>query len=151
MVQETGAFPSLVLPLHALPSTQLSKRLAAEGRLFAEGELLMNTDERTDTATTGLNFVTSRPRWRSCAIWRGCWKELYQPKKHYQRIDRTASWLVPSGKHKPSLRKLLQLSRSFARIATSIGLDKDVDRSSGRCSRRWQCETHGHGDGHRSR
>ena len=126
MVQGTGAFPTLVLPLHALPSTTLSKRLAAEGRLFAEGELLMNTDERTDTATTGLNFVTSRPRVEIMRDLARVLTELYRPHKHYQRIDRTASWLVPAAKHKPSLRKLLQLSKSFARIATSIGVDKDV-------------------------
>ncbi len=62
MVQRSGAFPTLVLPLHALPNTQLSQRLRREGRLFREGVIEIVDGDRTDTATTGLNFVTERPR-----------------------------------------------------------------------------------------
>ncbi|MCZ7687656.1 MAG: radical SAM protein [Sandaracinaceae bacterium] len=86
MVQQTGAFPTLVLPLHALPGTQLARRLASEQRLF-RGGVVMNTDERTDTATTGLNFVTSRPRAEVLRDLAGVLEQLYQAENHYARVE----------------------------------------------------------------
>ncbi len=126
MVQETGAFPALVLPLHALPSTGLMRRLKEEGRLFGEGELRINRDDRTDTATTGLNFVTTRSR---VAIMRDLvrvLKELYEPKNHYARLRLTTSWFKPAAKYKPNLKELLQLGKAGMKIFTSLGVDREI-------------------------
>ncbi len=125
MVQNTGAFPALVLPLHALPKTQLAARLAREGRLFGGG-MVMNTDDRTDTATTGLNFVTTRPRTEILADLAHVLEELYDPTRHYARTKLTARQLKPSQKHKPSAREFGKMVGTFARIVRSIGIDPET-------------------------
>ncbi len=127
MVEETGAFPSLVLPLHALPNTQLSRRLAREGRLFGGG-IVVDDQDRTDTATTGLNFVTERPRTEILEDLARVLEQLYAPSNHYARTALIARQLKPNHKHRPNLAKTLQLARTFARIARSIGLDPTTRR-----------------------
>jgi radical SAM superfamily enzyme YgiQ (UPF0313 family) len=124
MVQRTAAFPTLVLPLHALPNTQLSRRLEREGRLFGDGHIAMNTKQRTDTATTGLNFVTVRPRTDIQRDLARVLNQLYQPEQHFERVMRTATQLRPSGKHKPPLSKLLRLLPGVYEILTTMGVDK---------------------------
>ncbi len=126
MVQQTGAFPTLVLPLHALPDTQLSRRLQKEGRLFAGGAVVMNTEERTDTATTGLNFVTSRPRVDILRDLAHVLEELYKPENHYARVALTAANLKPAYKQRPSFGQVLTLAKGFIKIATSLGLERET-------------------------
>lgn len=121
MVQRTGAFPSLVLPLHALPGTQLARRLAREGRLFG-GSIVVGNANRTDTATTGLNFVTDRPRTEILEDLASVLEQLYEPSNHYARSALVARQLRPNHKYRPGPAKVLQLARTFVRIAGSIGL-----------------------------
>lgn len=125
MVQETGAFPTLVLPLHALPNTQLSRRLAAEHRLF-RGGVVMNTDERTDTATTGLNFVTSRPRAKVLHDLAHVLEELYRPENHYARVEKVTRQIEARRKFRPSPKKLLQLAGAFVAIARKMTADRET-------------------------
>jgi hypothetical protein len=122
MVRETGAFPTLVLPLHAMPTTQLAGRLRRERRLFGGGVKITRKD-RTDTATTGLNFVTSRPRTEVLRDLARVLEELYEPNNQYERIALTRRQLRPSQKHLPGLKKMLQLVYSFVQIAFTVGLD----------------------------
>ena len=46
--------------LYALPNTQLTRRLAKEGRLFPNHDVMVSKDG--DQCTLGLNFETTRPR-----------------------------------------------------------------------------------------
>ncbi len=126
MIQDTGAFPALVLPLHALPSTGLSRRLQEEGRLFREGELRINRDDRTDTATTGLNFVTTRPRTTVMRDLIHVLDQLYDPKNHYERLAMTISQLKPSPKFTLGLAEYVQMGLAGMRIFTSIGMDREL-------------------------
>jgi radical SAM superfamily enzyme YgiQ (UPF0313 family) len=127
MVQKTGAFPSLVLPLHALPGTQLARRLAREGRLFG-GSIVVGNADRTDTATTGLNFVTGRPRTDILEDLASVLELLYEPRHHYARTALVARQLRPGHKYRPDAAKTVQLARTFLRIARSIGLDPATRR-----------------------
>lgn len=127
MVQETGAFPTLVLPLHALPGTQLARRLASEQRLF-RGGVVMNTDERTDTATTGLNFVTSRPRAEVLRDLAGVLEQLYQAENHYARVETITRQLSAKRKFRPPPKKLLQLAGAFVNIARKMTADRETAR-----------------------
>lgn len=123
MVQETGAFPTLVLPLHALPGTQLARRLARESRLFGDG-IVMNTDERTDTATTGLNFVTTRPRAEVLRDLAHVLEELYRPENHYARVEKLTEQLSARRRFRPSAKKTLSLARAFVSIARTMTTDR---------------------------
>ncbi|MBX3273091.1 MAG: B12-binding domain-containing radical SAM protein [Sandaracinaceae bacterium] len=124
MVQRTAAFPTLVLPLHALPNTGLSRRLAREGRLFAAFE--MTEEERTDTATTGLNFVTARPRVEVLRDLARVLDTLYRPETHYARVARITERLETRYAFVPPPKKLAQLSLAFARIATQMTRDRET-------------------------
>lgn len=115
MLQRTGAFPTLILPLHALPSTALERRMREEGRLFADGRVAMNTTQRTDTATTGLNYVTERPRAQILRDLITVLEQAYEPKKSYQRIDKTLKQLRPKPRYKPDLAELMSYVRAFVR------------------------------------
>lgn len=126
MVQASGAFPTLVLPLHALPGTGLSRRLAREGRLFKEGVISNESQDRTDTATTGLNFITSRPRDEVLEDLAHVLEELYSPENHYARADRTIDQLVCARKFMPPLRKLLHLATRVPHIVKLVGLDREA-------------------------
>lgn len=123
MVKRTGVFPTLVLPLHALPNTQLARRLAREGRLF-DGGLRMNTDRRTDTATTGLNFRTIRPRAAILRDLAHVLEELYRPENHYARVALVTRQLRTRHAFRPPLRKMLGLVRAFAGIAGDMTRDR---------------------------
>lgn len=123
MVEKTGAFPTLVLPLHALPNTQLSRRLEREGRLFRDGVIGIEDEGRTDTATTGLNFITSRPRVEVLRNLCEVLGRLYAPKTHYRRVALITRQLETARKFKPSLRKLLGLTGALLKILWRVGLD----------------------------
>ncbi len=127
MVQKTGAFAALVLPLHALPNTQLAARLAREGRLFGGG-MVMNTNDRTDTATTGLNFVTQRPRTEVLRDLANVLEQLYEPKNHAARVALVVSQLEPNHAHKPPLAQVPKLALTFLRVARTIGADPKTRR-----------------------
>lgn len=128
MVQRTGAFPTLVLPLHALPRTALAARLQREGRLFRDGVIRQNEDSRTDTATTGLNFATQRPRTEVLRDLAQVLERLYEPANHYARVARTTRQLRTARKFKPPPRKLWRMARSVPEIIRLVGLDPKAAR-----------------------
>lgn len=125
MIERTAAFPTLILALHALPNTDLAERLAREGRLFGGG-IDIRRDDRTDTATTGLNFVTSRPRAQILADLARVLEEVYHPRNHYRRVAQTVRWLGRKNRFRPPLKMLPRLFRSFLRIALTVGLDRET-------------------------
>jgi len=126
MVQATGAFPTLVLPLHALPNTDLSRRLEREGRLFREGVISIDDDDRTDTATSGLNFATQRPRAEILRDLANVLERLYEPSAHYARVARTTAQLATARKFRPPLRKMLRMARGLPEIVRLVGLDRET-------------------------
>jgi hypothetical protein len=126
MVQGSGAFPTLVLPLHALPNTRLARRMEREGRLFRHGVIAVENAERTDTATTGLNFATQRPRAQVLEDLAHVLEELYRPRNHYQRVALTLSQLKTARKFTPPLRMLPRLAKAFAGIVRTVGMDREA-------------------------
>jgi len=127
MVQETGVFPTLVLPLHALPNTQLSRRPAREGRL-CDGGVVPRTEQRTDTATSGLNFVTKRPRADILRDLARVLDELYRPENHYARVALTTRQLETRHRFRPSPRKSLHIARAFIGIARAMSANRETGR-----------------------
>jgi radical SAM superfamily enzyme YgiQ (UPF0313 family) len=125
MVQTTGVFPTLVLALHALPRSALQRRMAAEGRLFDNGIDIIR-DDRTDTATTGLNFVTSRPRTEILEDLAHVLEELYAPRNHYARLEKTVRQLKRVNQFMPPKKMALKLAKSFVKIVTTIGRDPET-------------------------
>jgi radical SAM superfamily enzyme YgiQ (UPF0313 family) len=79
-IEATGIPVCMVGLLTALPNTQLTRRLEAEGRLlpFAQGT--------GDQCTAGLNFVTLRPRRDVLADFRRILQSVYEPGAYFARV-----------------------------------------------------------------
>lgn len=81
---ETSHIPmAMVGLLTALPSTQLTRRLAKEGRLHAE----FSSDQSDgDQCTAGLNFATLRPRRDVLRDYRDVIARIYSPVSYFERV-----------------------------------------------------------------
>ncbi|MBD3235928.1 MAG: DUF4070 domain-containing protein, partial [Candidatus Eisenbacteria bacterium] len=120
---EEAAIPvCMVGLLYALPNTQLARRLCAEGRLHATFDRPAS-DSDTDQCTSGLNYVTLRPRAEILRDYREILRAIYGPGAFFGRARRMARDL---GRARPGLRgswrSRLRDLRSFARITRQLGL-----------------------------
>jgi len=123
-IQEAGICMAMVGKLYALPQTQLTKRLEREGRLFANGSKLSGTDTELDQTTSGLNFITKRPRREVLKNYNKVIKYIYDPKRYYQRVIYTSLNLRPEIKYKPNFTRLLKNIKVFLKICIKVGSNK---------------------------
>jgi radical SAM superfamily enzyme YgiQ (UPF0313 family) len=102
--------------LYALPNTQLTRRLAGEHRLFADHDAPITPDQG-DQCTTGLNFVTRRPRRDVLVDYRTVVDRVYSPAAFFGRLRRMTQMLKPGPRRlKPGLRAIPRDVRSVAGI-----------------------------------
>jgi radical SAM superfamily enzyme YgiQ (UPF0313 family) len=78
--------------LYALPNTQLTRRLAREGRLFPPDYTLAR-DGVGDQCTSGLNFETARPRRDILTDYRTILARIYRPTTYFGRVRTIARLL----------------------------------------------------------
>ncbi|MDX1926091.1 MAG: B12-binding domain-containing radical SAM protein [Pirellulaceae bacterium] len=103
--------------LFALPGTQLTRRLAKEGRLNESFDRVQDdVFEGGDQCSSGLNFETQRPKLDILRDYRGIIEEIYSPAAYFDRVERVALGLNCSKKKlnltvKHYLRDLRGLSR----------------------------------------
>jgi hypothetical protein len=73
--------------LYALPTTQLTRRLAREGRLFSPAHTTAQAEAQDlgDQCTAGLNFTTARPRRDILLDYRTILARIYDPTAYYRR------------------------------------------------------------------
>ena len=82
---EASAVPvNMVGLLFALPRTELSRRLEAEGRLLPE--FAVAPDDVGDQCTAGCNFITRRPRGDILRDYRRVIAESYRPDAYFARV-----------------------------------------------------------------
>jgi len=114
---EDGAIPvCMVGLLFALPGTALAKRLHTEGRLLLDDPSVVDSD--ADQCTSGLNFVTRRPRLEILQDYRSVYQRIYSPKAYFGRVRRMARALdMSQHRLRQPLRNLVRDARSFGRIA----------------------------------
>jgi len=81
--------------LYALPTTQLTRRLAREGRLFPPSYVMgfAARDGIGDQSTSGLNFETARPRRDILLDYRTILARIYRPAAYYGRVRTLARLL----------------------------------------------------------
>jgi len=91
LIEDCAIPMSIVGLLWALPNTQLSQRLAREGRLHVDAE--MAPEGTHDQLVSGLNFETKRPRIELLRDLRGVLATVYSPEVYCARIDRLVSLL----------------------------------------------------------
>jgi radical SAM superfamily enzyme YgiQ (UPF0313 family) len=124
LIQETGICMAMVGTLSALPSTQLSRRLRREGRLFKGGLIVEDPAVDIDQTTSGLNFATARPRTTILRDQADVLRAIYDPQKYYERVLLTATQLRPAHKSGSSLAQSPRLASAFPRVCTKAGLSR---------------------------
>jgi radical SAM superfamily enzyme YgiQ (UPF0313 family) len=95
-IRESAIPISLVSLLTALPNTQLTRRLASEGRLHAGHELM--PDGLNDTTGQGLNFDTIRSEREILRDYATIVKTVFDPAAYCDRLRRLARLLDRSGR-----------------------------------------------------
>jgi len=89
---EEAAIPvCMVGLLYALPNTQLTRRLAREGRLHPDHDAASTTG--SDQCTAGINFDPARPLRDILMDYRRILESVYDPAAYASRIDRLMTML----------------------------------------------------------
>lgn len=107
-IEETSIPVCMVGLLYALPTTQLTRRLFAEGRLFSGSEQTQSGDQ----CTAGLNFETKRPRRDVLNDYRTVLAAIYDPTAYFGRVRRLGRMLKRERTHrmiKGDLRSFIRL------------------------------------------
>ena len=123
-IQDLGICMAMVGKLFALPRTQLTKRLRREGRLFENSSILGDIDTDLDQTSSGLNFITSRPRLAVLKDHIQIIKYIYHPSHYYERVLYTCLNLGPVYKYKPGIVKLLKNLNVFLKVCLKVGFNK---------------------------
>ena len=123
-IQDTGICTAMLGLLYALPNTKLTKRLQEEGRLFEEDSVFTDSKTQIDQASSGLNFITLRPRTDILKDFVEVLSHIYDPRNYYDRIIRTCLSLKVTNKYKDNLKSTLKNLRSFSRIVRQAGFNR---------------------------
>ena len=121
-IQASGISMAMIGLLYALPNTQLTRRLAAEGRLFQQASKKV-TESDIDQSTSGLNFITLIPRAEILRNYIRVISEVYEPSNYYKRTIFTGMNLKSRYKHKPDFATWLIYMRSFLRVCRKAGFN----------------------------
>jgi radical SAM superfamily enzyme YgiQ (UPF0313 family) len=90
-IEETAIPVCMVGLLYALPNTQLTRRLAAEERLFPKVYTeAQATSGIGDQCTAGLNFLTARARREILMDYKKVLQHIYSPAAYFGRVRRMA-------------------------------------------------------------
>ena len=113
-IEATSIPVCMVGLLYALPTTQLTRRLASEGRLFPPDYTarLANKDGIGDQCTAGLNFQTLRSRRDILLDYQKVVSSVYRPAAYYRRVRMVIRELDRPILNK-SARKPVSVSRIF--------------------------------------
>ncbi|HUK10672.1 MAG TPA: B12-binding domain-containing radical SAM protein [Stellaceae bacterium] len=104
---EATAIPvCMVGLLYALPNTQLTRRLEREGRLFPQSYTGRRWEQDAgDQCTSGLNFITARPRREILADYKKILQAVYDPAAYYARVRTIIRMLGQPTLSEPALDK----------------------------------------------
>ncbi len=97
LIEEASIPVSMVGLLYALPNTQLTRRLAKEGRLHVPKKLPPDLAGLADQCTSGLNFRTVRPRAKILTNYLTVIEHLYDRGNYFKRVRRTVELIDASG------------------------------------------------------
>jgi radical SAM superfamily enzyme YgiQ (UPF0313 family) len=102
LIEEASIPVCMVGLLYALPNTQLTSRLAQEGRLHPHPE--RPPPGSADQCTQGLNFETRRPREEILRDYRRIVEAIYDPAAYAGRRGSPGCSTIPTEIAKPALR-----------------------------------------------
>jgi hypothetical protein len=100
-IEDTSITVCMVGLLFALPNTQLTRRLARERRLYENFDMGA-VSVFGDQCTSGLNFVTKRPRRQILSDYLEVLQAIYRPASFFERVRRTACILDTNARTAPA-------------------------------------------------
>lgn len=121
-IQESGICAAMVSLLFALPNTQLTRRLEAEGRLFSN-IMEEGVAKDCDFISGGLNFLTKTRRASVINSYLKVIEHIYDPSNYYERVLCNGLNLKISYRHKPGFSHLLLNLRSLLRVCARVGFN----------------------------
>lgn len=127
-IQDAGICMAMVGTLTSLPNTQLEQRLKSEGRLFEEGTTIKDNNIKIDQMSSGLNFITKRPRIDILKDYVKIIESIYNPVNYYKRLTLMGLSLKRDNKHKPEFIELLNILKAFYRVCLKIGFNKTTGK-----------------------
>lgn len=90
-IEDTTIPVCMVGLLYALPTTQMTRRLASEQRLFPDWYMEeLAKGGVGDQCTAGLNFATARPRRDILLDYKKVLETIYSPAAYFKRVAQTA-------------------------------------------------------------
>ncbi len=98
LIEEAAIPIAMVGLLYALPNTQLTRRLAREGRLHVDHDAA--PAGKGDQCTAGVNYETKRPRLDILRDYRKVLDRIYDPEAFCGRLERLAAMLDCSDRRK---------------------------------------------------
>lgn len=122
-IQNSGICMAMLGLLYALPNTQLTRRLEAEGRLFQNAAKTI-TEFDIDQSTSGLNFITKKHRTEIINNFVKVIEHIYKPANYYKRIIYNGLNLKIEYKYKPGIGKIFANLLSFLRVCRKVGFNK---------------------------
>ena len=128
LIEEAAIPVAMVGLLYALPNTQLTRRLAKEGRLhpFVEG----SHRGAADQCNQGLNFDTLRPRSDILRDYKRVLERAYEPAAYLGRLRRLATLLDNSGRaqhiHAGDARNRFSSSQMLHRLIARLPEPRDA-------------------------
>jgi len=122
-INDTGISIVMIGLLYALSNTQLSRRLSKEGRLFVEGNEMFDGKINIDQATSGLNFITQRPRLEVLKNFVSVVRSAYTPDSYFNRVIYTGLTLRSSNKYRPKVPEILKILKAFFKVCEKLGFN----------------------------
>jgi len=108
--------------LYALPNTQLTRRLRREGRLLEDFDAIKPlAASDVDQVSSGINFVTKRPRAEVIQDFLFILGEVYSCREYFDRCLRLSRTLRVRTKYRPSARRIFRHARGFLMTVAKLG------------------------------
>ncbi len=128
IVQDSKIVMAMVGLLYALPNTQLTRRLKKETRLLKN---INPTDEKSqallvDQSSSGLNFVTRRPRTEIMRDFLFIINTVYSDKNYFDRCLELGRVLQTNYRYQPSLKRILNSVKAFIKLVAKLGFRKSA-------------------------
>lgn len=122
-IEETSIPVTMAGLLFALPTTQLTRRLAAAGRLHENFDVA--PEGVGDQCTAGINYDPCRPRLDILNDYLQVVETVYTPEKYFGRVAKVAREMNSSERRfKPGLRQWWKELKGFTRMAGKLGFSR---------------------------
>jgi radical SAM superfamily enzyme YgiQ (UPF0313 family) len=126
-IEATGIPVNMAGLLFALPTTQLTRRLAAAGRLHENFDVA--PEGVGDQCTAGLNFDPCRPRLEILQDYLKVVETIYTPESYFSRVQKVGQALDSSQRRfRPGLGQWWKELKGFARMTRKLGFRKETRR-----------------------